>query len=75
MLASQKTMTILTKTSNKKLLETSYLSHSVAQTCEAHIIAESLIKLYTIDTVKCLLNKKAGKLVSNILLLNNTSTK
>lgn len=57
-------------------MEASYvLRYSVARTGEAHIIAEILIKPFTIEIVKCLLDEITFKFVFNFPLSDNTISK
>ncbi|GBP27321.1 Zinc finger BED domain-containing protein 5 [Eumeta japonica] len=62
LLESQKNMMQLTQTFNEKATEASYLvSYRIAQTGEAHTIAENLMKPRVLDITKCMLDEKSAK--------------
>lgn len=65
---SKKSLTALTKTSNKKVLGALYRMLQVVVVGEVRIIAETLIKSCAIDTVRGFLGVKFVSLVSNINL-------
>ena len=66
-------MVKLSKTDNEKYLETSdNVSYRIAQTGEAHTIAETLIKPCLTDVVKTVLGDDNAKKIASVPLSNST---
>jgi len=73
LLVAQKKIKTYVQIGNKNALNASYMvSYRVAQKCEAHTIAENLIKPCLIDIATCLLDEKSVKHLSTIPLSKNT---